>query len=142
MCIRDSQDPAYLAFVEDYKAQFPDGFTSPSLFAWGYYVNTFALLSAIEEVGGDLSDGQAALQAALAETVVDGPTGIIELDSNRQAIGNNYITEIVQQEDGSLISQLVSVAEGVNQTLGVDADEYLAFGAFDRENPVCADLNP
>ena len=105
-------------------------------------MNTFALLSAIEQVGGDLSDGQAALQAALGEMEVNGPTGTITLDSNRQAVGNNYITEIVQQDDGSLISQLVSVTEGVNQTLGVDADEYLALGAFDRENPVCADLNP
>ncbi len=137
-----NQDPAYLAFVEDYLAQFPDGFTSPSLFAWGYYVNTFALLSAIEEVGGDLSDGQASLQAALGEMEVNGPTGLITLDGNRQAVGNNYITEVVQQEDGTLVNELVSVAEGVNQTLGVDADEYLALGAFDRENPVCADLNP
>ncbi|MEM7803178.1 MAG: ABC transporter substrate-binding protein, partial [Chloroflexota bacterium] len=133
--------PEYRAFVDSYLEQFPDANTSPSLFAWGYYVNTLALLQAVEAVGGDLSDDQAALQAELAATVVDGPTGVIELDENRQAIGNNYITEIVQQEDGTLISELVEVVPNVNQTMGVDMQAYLDLGAFDRENPACGDFN-
>ena len=107
----------------------------------GYYLNTIALLQAVEEVGGDLSDGQVALQAALNTTEINGPTGLVTIDGNRQAIASNFITEIVQLEDGTLTSQLVDVAEGINQTLGMDADTYLALGAFDRENPVCADLN-
>ena len=128
---------AFRAFVDSYKEQFPDAFTSPSLFAWAYYVNTLAALTAVEEVGGDLSDGQAAFQAALADVVLEGPTGTISLDSNRQAIGNNYITEIVQNDDGTLTSELVAVAEGVNQTMGMDADTYLAIGEFGRDNPTC-----
>ncbi|MEM7801093.1 MAG: ABC transporter substrate-binding protein, partial [Chloroflexota bacterium] len=129
--------PEFRAFVDSYTSQFPDANTSPSLFAWGYYVNTLAVLQALESVDGDLSDGQAAFQAELAATVVDGPTGMIELDGNRQAIGNNYITEIVQQDDGSLISELVETVPNVNQTMGVETQTYLDLGAFDRENPSC-----
>lgn len=133
-----NEDQAWQDFTAAYLELHGDNaFPSPSLFAHAYYLNAKALLTAMDQVGGDLSDDQAALQAALAEVEIDGPTGMISLDGNRQAIGNNYITEIVQGDDGALRSNVVSVAEAVNQTLGVDAETYLALGAFDRENPVC-----
>ena len=43
----DSIDtPEWKKFVADYKAQFKDGFPSPSLFAYLYYINTRAALEA------------------------------------------------------------------------------------------------
>src|SRR5499426_1645440 len=46
--IADNWDnAAWSKFVADYKAAFPDGFPSPSLFAQGYYVSTLAMLTAL-----------------------------------------------------------------------------------------------
>ncbi len=42
---------------------------------------------------------------------------MIKLDSNRQAIGTNFVSEVVQLDDGNLATKLVSMKEGVNQTL-------------------------
>ena len=64
--ISDTWDnPAWTEFVSAYKEAFPDGFPSPSLFAHAYYVNTKAALLALDEVGGDLSDGGAKYREAL-----------------------------------------------------------------------------
>src|SRR5215467_12145670 len=57
-----------------------------STFTYGYYVNAWVLMKALEEVKGDLSGGQKKLQAALAKTVLPAPYGEIKLDDNRQAI--------------------------------------------------------
>ena len=54
--IADSIDtPEWKKFVADYKATFKDGFPSPSLFAYLYYINTKATLDALDAVKGDLS---------------------------------------------------------------------------------------
>ena len=45
----------------------PNGFPSPSLFAHGYYINTKALLTALDKVNGDLSDGGAKLRDGAGE---------------------------------------------------------------------------
>ena len=59
-------DPRWQKFVAAYKAAFPDGFPSPSLFAHAYYVNTKAALLALNEIDGDLSDGGAKFLQTLA----------------------------------------------------------------------------
>ena len=62
----DSIDtPEWKKFVADYKATFKDGFPSPSLFAYLYYINTKAALDALDVVKGDLSGGQKAYRDAL-----------------------------------------------------------------------------
>lgn len=133
----DNPDPAWKAWVEQYRKQFPQGLSTPSLFCWGYYVNTKGLLLGLQAVNGDLSDGQKKLQAALAKVEFDGPTGHIKLDKNRQAIANNFVTEVAEGPDGTLYNKLVKVVEGVNQTLGLPEDKYLALGSFTRDNPTC-----
>lgn len=135
--IADSLDtPAWNAFVEDYKKQ--DGaFPSPSLFAHGYYVNMKALLAALEEVNGDVSDGGEKLRAALSDLTVDTPTGEVSVDDNRNAIANIYITEVAEREDGTLYNKLVETVEQVNQTLGIPQDEFMALGQVSRDNPSC-----
>ena len=63
---------------------------------------------ALESVNGDLSDGGQAFRDALLEArlrrlhVRRGP---ITLDENRQAIGNNYVLQRSQQDDGDGSSQ-------------------------------------
>uniref|UniRef100_A0A7C2WEX8 ABC transporter substrate-binding protein n=1 Tax=Thermorudis sp. TaxID=1969470 RepID=A0A7C2WEX8_9BACT len=137
----DNPDKAWQDWVNAYKQQFPQGLTTPSLFCWGYYVNAKGLLLGLQEVDGDLSDGQKKLQAALAKVEFDGPTGHIALDKNRQAIANNYVTEVAEGPDGNLYNKLVKVVEGVNQTLGLPEEQYLALGSFTRDNPKCEDIH-
>ena len=65
----DNPDPAWLDYVAAYQEAFPEGerLPTPSLFGVGYYLATLAALQALDEVNGDLSDGQTKFQAALAE---------------------------------------------------------------------------
>jgi branched-chain amino acid transport system substrate-binding protein len=74
----------------------------------------------LNEVKGDLGDGQKKFMEALAKVEFDGPTGHIKLDSNRQAIGPNYVSEIQKGADGKLAANVISKAEDINQTLNVE----------------------
>ncbi|MEL6648328.1 MAG: ABC transporter substrate-binding protein [Pseudomonadota bacterium] len=130
-------DPRWQEFVAKYQEAFPDGFPSPSLFAHGYYINTKAVLLALEEVGGDLSDGGANFREVLANLEFETPTGMVKLDERRQAIGSIFLTEVVEGPDGNLLNKTIKVTENVNQTLGVDYEKFLEYGAVSRENPVC-----
>jgi branched-chain amino acid transport system substrate-binding protein len=130
-------DPRWTAFVDAYKAAFPDGFPSPSLFAHGYYVNTLAVLTALDQVNGDLSNNQAALQQALATMTLDTPTGTVTLDHNRNAVADIFLTEVAAADDGTLYNKVVSITPAVNQTLGVPEDQFKAGGAASRDNPAC-----
>lgn len=130
-------DPRWAEFVAAYKAAFPDGFPSPSLFAHGYYINTKAVLLALDQVNGDLSDGGAKLREALSKLEFETPTGPVKLDENRNAIANIFVTEVAEGEDGNLYNKVVEVREGVNQTLGQPVEEFLALGVVGRDNPSC-----
>ena len=130
-------DPRWKDFVAAYQAAFPDGFPSPSLFAHGYYVNTEAVLKALDEVNGDLSDGGAKFREALSKLEFDTPTGMVKLDANRNAIADIFVTEVAEGEDGNLYNKVVEVKEGVNQTLGQPIEEFLKLGVVGRDNPDC-----
>ena len=99
----DSIDtPEWKKFVADYKATFKDGFPSPSLFAYLYYINTRAALEALDAVKGDLSDGQKKYRAALQKTSFKGPAGEVRIDENRNGVGTTYITEVAKAADGGV----------------------------------------
>ncbi|MBI1277697.1 MAG: ABC transporter substrate-binding protein [Anaerolineaceae bacterium] len=130
--------PSWQNFVNKYRTMFPKGLASPSLFAWGYYVNTLAALTALKNVDGDLSEGQSRFQSMLRILELQTPTGKVKLDHNRNAISNNFLTMVDKRVDGSLYNKLVRIVPSVNQTLGIPEDEYLKIGAFNRNNPpVC-----
>jgi branched-chain amino acid transport system substrate-binding protein len=116
---------------------FPDGFPSPSLFAFTYYVNTKAALLALQQVNGDLSNGESKLKQILSTLQFNTPTGPLKLDHNRQAIANNFVTLVSKQPDGTLYNKLVQVVPNVNQTLGIPEAQYLQLGEFNRDNPSC-----
>ncbi|MEP4432929.1 MAG: ABC transporter substrate-binding protein, partial [Hyphomicrobiales bacterium] len=61
----------------------------------------------------------------------------ITLDGNRQAVGANFVSEVVQLDDGTLATKLVSIKENVNQTLGIDADAFAKIGLPSRDVPAC-----
>ena len=133
----NAEGPAWKKFVDDYKAAYKDGFPSPSLFAQGYYIETKAMLAALDKVKGDLSDNQAKFREALATLELDTPTGKVKLDKNRQAIADNYLTEVAKADDGHLYNKVVKVIPAVNQTLGIPEADFLKLGVANRDNPDC-----
>jgi branched-chain amino acid transport system substrate-binding protein len=133
----NAEGPAWKKFVDDYKAAYKDGFPSPSLFAQGYYIEAMAMLAALDKVKGDLSDNQAKFRDALATLQLDTPTGKVTLDKNRQAIADNYLTEVAKADDGHLYNKVVKVIPAVNQTLGIPEADFLKLGVANRDNPDC-----
>ncbi len=135
--VADNLDtPQWKAFVEAYKKE-PKAFNSPSLFAHGYYIEAIAMIQALDTAKGDLSDGQKKFREALAAQTVDTPTGPVHLDHNRNAIGDEFLTEIASGADGNLYNKVVKVIPQVNQTLGVPEEEYKKTGQPSREAPAC-----
>jgi branched-chain amino acid transport system substrate-binding protein len=134
----DSIDtPEWKAFVADYQKNFPvskGGYPSPSLFAWGYYTNMKATLDALDAVKGDLSGGQAKYRDALAKLELKGPTGTVRLDSNRQAIGTTFVTEVVKDSKGDLTTKVLRKTDNVEQLLGIPKDQ---FKIGTRDEPSC-----
>lgn len=127
------------AFVKSYQDAFKpeDRFPSPSLLATGYYNATSAVAQCMDSVGGDLSDGHAGFRSCLSTLELDAPNGKITLDENRQAIGTNFVSEVVELDDGTLATKLVAIKEGVTQTLGIDAEKFAMIGLPSRETPEC-----
>ena len=133
----NAEGAAWKKFVDEYKAAYKDGFPSPSLFAQGYYIETKAMLAALDKVKGDLSGNQAKFRDALANLELDTPTGKVKLDKNRQAIADNYLTEVAKADDGHLYNKVVRVVPAVNQTLGIPEADFLKLGVANRDNPDC-----
>ncbi len=134
----DSIDTAeWKKFVADYKANFKDGFPSPSLFAYLYYINTKAALDALDAVKGDLSNGQKAYREALQKTNFKGPAGDVKIDANRNGVGTTYITEVSKAPDGSFYNKVVKSVPNVTETLGLSEAEFKKMGLGSRDVPNC-----
>src|SRR6516165_8344025 len=134
--------PKWQAFVKAYQKHaktgyFKNAFASPSLLAINYYNSADAVFKALDEVKGDLSDGNKKFRVALQNVVLDAPNGKITLDENRQAIGTNFVTEVVKDEKGDLISKVVKVVPNVQQRLGFSKAVYDKFVPPGRDNPPC-----
>ena len=118
-------------FVASYKAAYPDGFQSPSIFATLYYINTKALLAGLTEVKGDFTK----LGAALSKMKVDSPLGQVVIDQNRNAIANNFITEVAKDSSGVLYNKVVKTIGNVGQDLGLSKEQFLKTGVGTRDIP-------
>ncbi|MCA3178999.1 MAG: ABC transporter substrate-binding protein [Burkholderiales bacterium] len=134
----DSLDtPEWKQFVSDYKANFKDGLPSPSLFAFLYYINTKAVLDALDAVGGDLGNNQARFRDTLSKMTLKTPVGDYRLDGNRQAVAPNFITEVAKGPDGRFFNKVVRKVDAVDQTLGLGKAEFDKMGLGTRDNPSC-----
>ena len=134
----DSLDTAeWKKFVGDYKANFKDGFPSPSLFAYLYYINARAVLEGLDAVKGDLSDGQKKYRAALQKTNFKGPAGDVHIDDNRNGVGTTYITEVAKGADGVLYNKVVKSFPNITQTLGLSKADFDKMGLGSRDVPNC-----
>ncbi len=134
----DSLDtPEWKKFVADYKANFKDGFPSPSLFAYLYYVSTRAALEGLDAVKGDLSGNQVKYREALQKLSFKGPAGDVRIDKNRNGIGTTFITEVVKNADGSLANKVIKTIPNITQTLGLPEAEFKKMGLGSRDVPNC-----
>ena len=131
-------DPNWQKFVKAYQDAFPPEkrFPSPALMAVGYYNAFNAMKMCMDNVKGDLSDGHKGFRSCLSTLELDAPNGKITLDSNRQAIGTNFVTEVVE-EGGNLVNKLVKIVPNVNQTLGIDPAVFKTIGLPSRDVPEC-----
>ena len=138
----DNPDPAWQEYVKAYQDAFPEGerFPSPSLFGVGYYVAALAAIEGLNQVDGDLSDGQAAFKEALSSMTLETPLGPVTLNENRQATGSVLINEVVDDGQGGLRNEFKSRTDNVNQTLGLSEEEFRAMGLPSRDTPDCAAL--
>jgi branched-chain amino acid transport system substrate-binding protein len=136
--VADAYDGAeWKAFVADYQKTYPvsaGGFPSPSLFAYVYYQNMKAALDGLDAVKGDLSGGQAEYRETLSKMVLKTPTGDVRLDSNRQAIGTTFVTEVVKDAQGNLFNKVHRKIDNVDQMLGMSAAD---FKMGSRDVPSC-----
>src|SRR5215467_10705630 len=132
-------NPKWQAFVKAYQEAWPPNkrFGSPSLLAINYYNSTDAVLKALDEVKGNLSNGNKKFREALKNTVLDAPNGRITLDENRQAIGTNFVTEVVKDSNGELVSKVVKVVPNVQQRLGFSKEVFDRIGLPGRDVPEC-----
>ncbi len=136
--IADNWDnPQWKAWQEEYKAQFPKGFPTPSLFAHGYFISMSAALTALDTVGGDLSDGHTKFRDTLTNMELDTPTGKVHLDENRQVIADVFLTEVAEADDGSLYNKVIRIIPQVNQVMNGDKEKFLALGRVGRDVPEC-----
>ena len=136
--VAETDDNDELAgFTERYRERYPDAGPAPSLFALSYYVNTKALLLALDETDGTLGERHESLREALAELHFETPFGgSVKLDENRQAVTENFIVEVVE-EDGRLIQQTVHTVSDVRQTFGLSPEAFLALGPPSRDTARC-----
>ena len=126
----------FKAFVADYQKHYPvssGAYPSPSLFALVYYINMKAALDGLEAVNGDLSDGQKKYREALAKMTLKTPVGDVKLDSNRQAIGTTFITEVVKDSQGNLHNKVLRKVDGIDQMLGMPKEQF-KMGSRDEPN--------
>jgi len=139
---QDNPAPEWQAYVKAYQDAFPEAerFPSPSLFGVGYYNATLAAIAALNEVDGDLSDGQKKFHEALSNLQLQTPLGVVSLNENRQASGTVYVNEVVENADGTLSNKMVAKQENVNQTLGMSPEDFKAMGLPSRDTPDCAKL--
>jgi branched-chain amino acid transport system substrate-binding protein len=138
----DNPDPAWQDYVKAYQEAFPEAerFPTPSLFGVGYYNATLAAIAALNQIEGDLSDGQKKFHAALSSLELATPLGMVKLNENRQASGTVYVNEVTEDADGNLHNKMVAKQENVTQTLGMTPEEFKAMGLPSRDTPDCAAL--
>ena len=143
MTAGDSQEPAYLEYAEGLGEAYPDlEGTASSVFAYGYYTAMEAIAQGLEQADGDLSDDHAAFREALANLELDAPLGTITLDENRQAIMDNFLQQIVEDQTGDGVPdvQTIKTIPEVDQTFaGFFSPET---PSPDRDDPKCEEAEP
>jgi branched-chain amino acid transport system substrate-binding protein len=139
----DSTEASAQEYVNEIEAVYPEiAPLASSVFVYNYYTAMEALLTALEEVDGDISGGQKALQEALAGVELDAAYSHVSLDDNRQGIADNYVKRIVPDTNGDNVPDVRTIRRipEVDQTFGGFFSEETP--DLDRSNPTCDKKDP
>jgi branched-chain amino acid transport system substrate-binding protein len=117
---RDSE--AVAEFSEAYAEQY-DG-KIPSLNVAGGYLTASVVASVLEEQG--LVTGADLVSAITSLELEDSIFGPITWDEYNNTVGNVYIREVQQNENGDWVNVPIETYEAVDQWLGKDPEEALA----------------
>jgi len=93
-----------------------------------------AALDGLDAVRGDLANNHARYRDSLSKLELKMPTGTVRLDSNRQAIGTTFVTEVVKDSKGELTTRVLRKVDNVEQLLGIPRDQ---FKIGTRDEPSC-----
>lgn len=129
--------PGWSAFAAAYRAQARQPDAQPGWFAYAYYLNTRALLAALAEVGGDLSDGHRRLREALARQRVDGPLGPVVPDGMRRAVAPTVLFELRAGAGPRLAREPLRVQPAVDPQLGLSREAFENMGPGSHDRPDC-----
>lgn len=116
------------AIESDANVAFRDAFEtaadrSVSQYAEHGYAAAKAIEAALASAGGTSAD---ALVDALSSVEVDAPRGPLSFDEFGQAVYRVYVREVVQDEAGKWINQVVEQYDDVSQFWTYDAEEFMA----------------
>jgi branched-chain amino acid transport system substrate-binding protein len=122
-------DPVTQDFVESFEEAYD---LIPSYYASTCFQAAEWTALALEEIGGDIEDQDAFLEAVrgLEFESAGGPMSLDEYDN---PIQNVYVREVVQRDDGLLWNVPVETFEDVSQFWTFDPDEFLAQPVYSRE---------
>lgn len=123
---RDSEEVA--EFSEAYAEQY-DG-KIPSLNVAGGYFTAAAVARALEDNG--LVTGEELVSAITSLELEDSIFGPITWDEYNNTVGNVYIREVQQNENGDWVNVPIETYEAVDQWLGKDPEEALAQPSYSQ----------
>lgn len=105
----------------------------PSLYAAGAYTAAEWIATALEQVGGDLSDIDAFV-AAVQGIEFETPFGPMRLDEYNNPVYNVYLREVEEREsDGALWNVPLETIPDVSQFWTYDPEEYLENPVYSRD---------
>ena len=108
--------PAFNRYLAQYAAAFPND-PDPGLTNQSVYDAMEPVLEALQQVHGDLSNGQRRFRFALAHLRYHAPEGLITLDKRHQGIVPIYIAKVVRSAGSITIKQIKTIRR-VDQTFG------------------------
>jgi len=112
--------PAAKAYESSVAKVFPglNGGNYADGFVYNYYNAAWAFVQGLKKAGGDLSKLQASLPRAIRPGYQVSSGGVVKLDSNRQAIQDQWPLQIVKGADGKLTTAVVGFVPNVDQSFG------------------------
>jgi branched-chain amino acid transport system substrate-binding protein len=133
----DLATPAWKAYRDRARREFPRLPLATHAFAVPYYVAVEAVIRALNAADGDLANGQRAFRRALAALRMNAPNGPVRLDENRQAIAPNYLMRI---QTHTPAHRTIRTIASVDQSFG---GHFLPDGApASRTRPGCKEGRP
>jgi branched-chain amino acid transport system substrate-binding protein len=116
-------------FVEAFDAEYGD---LPSYYASVSYSAAQWTAQALEEIGGDIEDSDALVEAVRAIDL-DTPGGAMSLDEYDNPVQNVYMREVQMRDDGRLWNVPIETFEEVSQFWTYDPEEFLEHPVYSRD---------